>query len=100
MYRRIHNMRIPQRRENRCHNRFTYFTSQSVWSPARFPHHLRQRLEFLNFDNIVQVGSSICEMRTKVVTYLVSSSFHFCVENGLNERHTSSTSCSCFCLCF
>src|SRR5947199_7130276 len=89
-------MRIPQRREDGSHHWLANLATQSVWSFPSLFHHLPQRFELLDLNDVVEIRSRIGEMWTQGVTDLITRSLHFCIENGLDKRHTPTTACSRF----
>jgi hypothetical protein len=80
MGRLIHDVAVPQRREYAADSRLADFAAEGALVIAHLSHDIRQSLEPLDHDDIVQVGPRVVEVGTEIIADLVAHVGHGLVE--------------------
>ncbi|GJC96679.1 cellobiohydrolase A [Colletotrichum higginsianum] len=85
----VHDVPVPQRREDAADGGLAGLAAERGRVVAGLAHHLLERLQPLDEDDVVQVGARVVEVRAQVVLDLVAHGQHGLVEDGRHQRHAA-----------
>ncbi|TKW52974.1 hypothetical protein CTA1_718 [Colletotrichum tanaceti] len=85
----VHDVPVPQRREDAADGGLAGLAAKRGRVVAGLAHHLLERLQPLDEDDVVQVGARVVEVRAQVVLDLVAHGQHGFVEDGRHQRHAA-----------
>lgn len=85
----VHDVPVPQAGEDAGDGGLAGLAALGLPVVARLAHHVRERLEALHHDDVVQVGPRVAKVRAQVVRDLGAHVPHGLVEDGRDQRHAA-----------
>ncbi|GKT86390.1 LOW QUALITY PROTEIN: cellobiohydrolase A [Colletotrichum tofieldiae] len=85
----VHDVAVPQGGEDAADGGLASFAAKRGRVVSGLAHHLLERLQLLDEDDVVQVGARVVEVGAEVVLDLVAHGQHGLVEDGRHQRHAA-----------